>query len=719
MDQICEYISLNPLIDLIFITVDPIQPQCSNQSMHPVQSTSSYQCTDQICMLICLNQLINLIFVLIDPNNQKDQTADCTSTSSNQPMDQDWTEQQALDAMRKVLKAPDANWTNSVQRDSIMAILNTTTDILTIATTGSGKSMLAIIPSILEANCITVLILPLKSLITDYKRKLNEMNVPFLHYSDHHIPRGFCTANLVLVSVDMAREPHWEQWIAEVDGTKYVKRFCFDEGHYPLTDANFRPSLRDVYMVRFLPRQLVIFSGTLSPLCEPKIKELFLLAPDAHVFRTPSTNRPELQLIKAVPQKRKDMADIVNELWGLHRSLFADKDRALVYVPWIDMGAEIAKKLGCEFYNSKDSDQVKDAIFTRWRTNGNSNIMVSTSAFSCGNDYAHVRLVVHAGTPRQMMQYIQEISRGGRDHKPTQCYLIPTTAWGSTSSTELDNLLGVQEMKQMAFDGIACLRYTTTHYNDGHGISCATLHENLHCSICLPTAGLMPKLFKPISVNPLKRKAPETAISEPLRTKQWHGNSAIQSTSSPPATSTPASSSLDKTFAIIQERKQAKYKEENDLLHHLEHNLDCLLDQCVICHFRKKTFGKRIVEEAHEFKHCSFLQIPEGEEYLQFKQLIYYSGRIHSKICYICHVPNFGDRLHGPFTGPGGCQYLDVILPTLFFAFQHWKPELEKEFSTHWPTFQSYATWLCSKLVRPKEKSNLISAFMACTKYIE
>lgn len=146
MDQICEYISLNPLIDLIFITVDPIQPQCSNQSMHPVQSTSSYQCTDQICMLICLNQLINLIFVLIDPNNQKDQTADCTSTSSNQPMDQDWTEQQALDAMRKVLKAPDANWTNSVQRDSIMAILNTTTDILTIATTGSGKSMLAIIP---------------------------------------------------------------------------------------------------------------------------------------------------------------------------------------------------------------------------------------------------------------------------------------------------------------------------------------------------------------------------------------------------------------------------------------------------------------------------------------------------------------------------------------------------------------------------------------------
>ncbi|KAF9470600.1 hypothetical protein BDN70DRAFT_901974 [Pholiota conissans] len=618
-----------------------------------------------------------------------------------------WTEDQALNALHQVLKNKDATWTSNVQRDSIMAILNSTTDILTIATTGSGKSMLPIIPSLLETNAITIVILPLKSLITDYKRKLTEMDIPFLHYNGNHIPRGFCTPNMVIISVDMAREQHWEQWITEVNTIKPIRRFCFDEGQYPLTDSNFRESLRDIFAIRCLPVQLVVFSGTLSPLCEPKIKELFLLGEDTQVFRSISTNRPELQLVKALPQPRKDLQNIVAELWGLHSSLFSSQDRALVFVPWIDLGKEIAAKLGCEFYNSKDSDHIKEAIYNRWRSNGNCKVMVSTSAFSCGNDYSSVRLVIHAGTPRQMMGYIQEISRGGRDHKATQCYLLPTTAWGSASSTELDDYLGVVEMKDMCFGGTTCLRFAITQYNDGQGIRCAASSDNLQCSICLPNIGLMPKLFVPPTTNPLKRKAVNHSILDnPPTKKMCYTPTASSSSNIIPE---PPKTSAEKTYALIQQRKQAKQKEEMEVMRKLETPLDLLFDQCVICHWLKKKTGARISEEAHEFKHCKFLESPNGMGYLQFKESIQYSGKIHSKICYICHVPNFGDRLHGPFTGPSGCQYLDVILPTLFFAFYHYKLHLEQEFNVQWPTLASYSTWLCGKLVKPKEKSNLIS----------
>ena len=89
-----------------------------------------------------------------------------------------------------------------------MAVLNTENDVLTILTTSSRKSMLALIPAFLECHLVTVLILPLKSLITDYKRKLEKMHLPYLHYTGRTIPHGYCTPNLVLVSVDLACEQH-------------------------------------------------------------------------------------------------------------------------------------------------------------------------------------------------------------------------------------------------------------------------------------------------------------------------------------------------------------------------------------------------------------------------------------------------------------------------------------------------------------------------------
>jgi superfamily II DNA helicase RecQ len=43
--------------------------------------------------------------------------------------------------------------------------------------------------------------------------------------------------------------------------------------------------------------------------------------------------------------------------------------------------------------------------------------MICTSAFSAGNDYPAVRLVVHAGTPFEMVGFIQEVSRAGRGNR--------------------------------------------------------------------------------------------------------------------------------------------------------------------------------------------------------------------------------------------------------------------------------------------------------------
>ena len=82
----------------------------------------------------------------------------------------------------------------------------------------------------------------------------------------------------------------------------------------------------------------------------------------------------------------------------------------------------------------KESNISKQGIFNlqsdivkRWREGADekNKILVSTTAFSTGNDYPEVRVVILATTPFDMSTALQEMGRAGRDGKLAKCYIIP------------------------------------------------------------------------------------------------------------------------------------------------------------------------------------------------------------------------------------------------------------------------------------------------------
>ena len=110
--------------------------------------------------------------------------------------------QQALEKIGELLKLQLPKWTCDEQRVAMEAVLECQKDVMAIMRTGSGKSMLMIIPSLLEKKKITVGVLPLKSLLSDYQWKLDEQRIPYEIFHNQRSPKLTGHCNLILIKLD-------------------------------------------------------------------------------------------------------------------------------------------------------------------------------------------------------------------------------------------------------------------------------------------------------------------------------------------------------------------------------------------------------------------------------------------------------------------------------------------------------------------------------------
>jgi len=224
----------------------------------------------------------------------------------------------------------------------MMSVMKRHTDVIAMLKTGGGKSMLPIIASIMEPNTAVVVVLPLRSLMTDWERKLKAMKVRFQVYQPNASLKN--TVNLILVSADKAKFDTWRKHLAELNETLPVTRMVFDEAHFPLLSNDFRESMQHMHEIRQFPMQLILLSGTVPPGSVPALKEMFGLKKNAKEIRQ-SSNRPELEYILRAPMPSHM---IENEVMGIvkqERLGWTTKDRGLVFVTYLTDGESLSTKV--------------------------------------------------------------------------------------------------------------------------------------------------------------------------------------------------------------------------------------------------------------------------------------------------------------------------------------------------------------------------------------
>lgn len=572
--------------------------------------------------------------------------------------------------------------------------------------------MIALLPTLLADdanNELALILLPLNSLITDYKRKLKAMEIPFDTYPFGNKKKISVYSKFLLLSVDSATSKQWPELIHSLKEQFHICRLIIDEAHIPLISTDYRKIMEFLHLLRIIPMQLVLLTATSPPSHLSQLLKLFGMEQSSTAIIRGLTDRPELEYIRMPvysqrPQALKKLEEIIQDYrMTYHNNTEA---RAMVFVPFRDVGENVAKILDCDFYHSGDNDTQtnaapnyrqqeinKENMYNNWfkgtKADGtpSSDIIVATTALSAGNDYPSVRLIVHFHTPYEMISYVQEVSRGGRDGQSTKCIIIPTRKkLPVIQSTERD-YKGLQKMHEHVFDEADCLRFSITGYCDGYGVFCSDNPMGQKCSLCA-----------------------SKKIGQ--RKKNCGGNQTLpQFTVSTPTVSFKARPANDMSLSSIfielskaaNSRKKALYSKKLTYVETINKSLAIFNASCACC----------VIFDAsnhHQLPSCPKMK-PHWDQYRTWKQNLKYPPKSSLQICFYCHVPIISEFLHEEYGDKTKCRYPDVVPVIAYFVFLNTdlRKQAESFFSRSWPTMQIYVQWLVSPIPFKSDQSHLLA----------
>jgi superfamily II DNA helicase RecQ len=596
-------------------------------------------------------------------------------------------EARALHLLRKYTNKPNAQWTSNLQWQAIAQVYQREEDIIVITATGSGKTMVALLPTLLgKSNELSLIVLPLISLITDYKRKLDAMEISYDIYSPDKTYIN-SHAKFLLISADVTMSSKWPQFLTTLNDKYDISRLIFDESHIPMISTNYRRVMSLLDQLRIIPMQIVLLTGTCPPSSAPRMMELFGLKPASTVIFRGQTDRPELQYIRM--KKVISIEKSLNVLDGIiqkHRSTTDDSGRIMIFVPFISNGEMAAIKFNCDFYHSKTMDydpdhsdylkrqQEKENIYNAWYKgrkpdDQKNDLIVATSALGAGNDYPSVRLVVHLNTPYEFISYVQEVSRAGRDGKPAQCILIPGHAKPPNQDTLDNDYKGLQEMHEYAFgENTTCLRYAITRYCDGVGVYCYSDPKRQKCTFCM-TIKITATNKTRIIDQPLPFLTTFPKLS--LKRKRHDG------------------SAFTALMEDAKNRKMNRAKSELDYVENFEKALAVFNSSCAFCLMKDEAASAHILTSCPNFK-------SHWDKYRSLKNYIRYPEKFLNKSCFFCHIPRIGNLLHEKVGNPVDCDHPDVVPVIAFGVYvdEGLRADAAAHFGTDWKSLIDYGRWL-------------------------
>ncbi|KEP62184.1 UNVERIFIED_CONTAM: ATP-dependent DNA helicase, RecQ family protein [Hammondia hammondi] len=322
-----------------------------------------------------------------------------------------------------------------MQRAIINAVLSQR-DVFVMMPTGGGKSLCFQLPAIVSGG-VTVVVMPLVSLITDQLEQMQLLNVGCRAFAANQpweeqkavydeLRRGNGEIHLLLVTPEKLKGSSLlRSCLHELNREGCLDRFAIDEAHCVSQWGNdFRPDYRQLQSLReeYPNVPLVALTATATKaVLQDVVTQLRMREP---VVFQGSFDRPNLRYEVRPKVARRVVEDIAatikTEFHGLSGIVYCLSRRECERVA---EGLQRHAGISAGFYHAQLDAEKREEIQRDWM-NDDIKVIVATLAFGMGINKRDVKFVIHCAMPKCLENFYQESGRAGRNGEEASCILF-------------------------------------------------------------------------------------------------------------------------------------------------------------------------------------------------------------------------------------------------------------------------------------------------------
>jgi superfamily II DNA or RNA helicase len=403
------------------------------------------------------------------------------------------------------LVGPQAVWKIPEQGQAMEAIMDLTKGqtLIVVLPTGAGKSILFMLPTLLDDAGTNIVVVPFSALMDDLVDRARQAGIDCIRWKPARLEgreQSVRAARMVVVSADVEEIEQFRNYMDSLRSRKLLRRIFFDEGHTAILDVSFRCQLEDLKGLHRYGCPVITLTATLPGVMERWFRQTMLMG-DAAIVRASTVKRNiRYNVIRVTSGVESEgngrrgkkgvnpavQDEVVRVVLRMEKTMQGDQ-KGVVYCRSRTACQDLADKLGCEFYHSGITDEgERREKLKKWvNGTGGNRWITATTGLGTGVDIRGIVGVVHMEQPYGIVDFVQQTGRGGRregEIVESVVVMDEKKVWMDEKRSDMEHLN--HQAMEWFVESQVCRRVPLGMFMDGGLEGCGQDCEQLQVEMC-------------------------------------------------------------------------------------------------------------------------------------------------------------------------------------------------------------------------------------------